>query len=117
MINRWCALSLTVVLAALLAARAQTSLPRAPAKDDYSQEAAVIEEMSTRIAFENDGNSTREQISRVRVQTDAGVKQWGLLTFPYQSATQTVEIGYVRVRRTDGSTLITPADNVQDLDS
>ncbi|MGB9205411.1 MAG: DUF3857 domain-containing protein [Terriglobales bacterium] len=73
--------------------------------------------MSTRVAFENDGNSTREQTTRVRVQTDAGVKQWGLLTFPYQSATQTVEIGYVRVRRTDGSTLITPADNVQDLDS
>jgi tetratricopeptide (TPR) repeat protein len=117
MINRWCALSLSVVFAALLAARAQTSLPRAPATDDYSQEAAVIEEMSTKIAFKNDGNSTREQISRVRVQTDAGVKQWGLLTFPYQSATQTVEINYVRVRRTDGSTLITPADNVQDLDS
>ena len=117
MINRWCALSLTVVLAALLSGWAQTSPPHAAAKDDYSQEAAVIEEMSTRVAFENDGNSTREQTSRVRVQTDAGVKQWGLLTFPYQSATQTVEIDYVRVRRTDGSTLITPADNVQDLDS
>ena len=117
MINRWCALSLTVVIAALLSGWAQTSPPHAAATDDYSQEAAVIEEMSTRVAFENDGNSTREQTTRVRVQTDAGVKQWGLLTFPYQSATQTVEIDYVRVRRTDGSTLITPADNVQDLDS
>ena len=117
MINRWCALSLTVVIAALLSGWAQTSPPHAPATDDYSQEAAVIEEMSTRVAFENDGNSTREQTTRVRVQTDAGVKQWGLLTFPYQSATQTVEVDYVRVRRTDGSTLITPADNVQDLDS
>ena len=117
MISRWCALSLTVVLAALLSGWAQTSPPHGAAKDDYSQEAAVIEEMSTRIAFENDGNFTREQTTRVRVQTDAGVKQWGLLTFPYQSATQTVEIDYVRVRRADGSTLITPADNVQDLDS
>ena len=117
MINRWCALSLTLVLATLLAGRAQTSPPRAPATDDYSQEAAVIEEMSTKIAFENDGNFTREQISRVRVQTDTGVKQWGLLTFPYQSATQTVEIDYMRIRRADGSTLVTPPDNVQDLDS
>ncbi len=73
--------------------------------------------MSTRIAFENDGNFTREQTSRVRVQTDAGVQQWGLLKFPFQSATQTVEIDYVRVRKADGSTLITPPDNVQDLDS
>ncbi len=117
MINRWCALSLTVVLAALLAGRAQTSPSHGPAKEDYSQEAAVVEEMSTKIAFENDGNFTRDQTTRVRVQTDAGVKQWGLLSFPYQSATQTVEINYVRVRKADGSTLITPPDNVQDLDS
>ena len=73
--------------------------------------------MSTKMAFENDGNFTREQTSRVRVQTDPGVKQWGLLSFPFQSATQTVEIDYVRVHKADGSTLITPPDNVQDLDS
>ena len=117
MISRWCALSLTLVLAVLLAGRAQSLPPRSPAKDDYSQEAAVLEETSTKIAFDNDGNFTREQTSRVRVQTDAGVQQWGLLKFPFQSATQTVEIDYVRVRKADGSTLITPPDNVQDLDS
>jgi tetratricopeptide (TPR) repeat protein/transglutaminase-like putative cysteine protease len=105
------------MLAALLAGRAQTSPPHNPAKGDYSQEAAVIEEMSTKIFFENDGNATREQTSRVRVQTAAAVQQWGLLNFPFQSATQTVEIDYVRVRKADGSTLITPPDNVQDLDS
>jgi tetratricopeptide (TPR) repeat protein len=97
--------------------RAQTLPPHTPAQDDYSEEAAILEEMTTKIAFDNDGNFTRDQISRVRVQTDAGVKQWGLLKFPFQSATQTVEIGYVRVRKADGSTLITPPDNVQDLDS
>ncbi|MHB8215159.1 MAG: DUF3857 domain-containing protein [Candidatus Sulfotelmatobacter sp.] len=69
------------------------------------------------MSFENDGNSTREQTSRVRVQTDAGVHQWGLLTFPFQSATQTVEIDYVRILRPDGTMLITPPENVQDLDA
>jgi tetratricopeptide (TPR) repeat protein/transglutaminase-like putative cysteine protease len=116
-INRWCALSLSVLLAVSLAGRAQTSPPHAPAKDDYSREAAVIEEMATKIAFDNDGKSVREQSTRVRVQTDVGVQQWGLLTFPFQSATQTVEIDYVRVRKTDGSTVVTPPDNVQDLDA
>jgi tetratricopeptide (TPR) repeat protein len=117
MISRRCVLSITVVLTALLAGRAQTSPPHGPAKDDYSQEAAVIEQMATKIAFDNDGKFSREQTSRVRVQTDSGVKQWGLLNFPFQSATQTVEIDYVRVRKVDGTTLITPPDNVQDLDS
>ena len=73
--------------------------------------------MSTKVAFDDDGNITREQSSRVRVQTDAGVKQWGLLSFPFQSATQVVDIDYVRVRKADGSTVVTSADNIQDLDS
>jgi hypothetical protein len=55
MISRRCVLSITVVLTALLAGRAQTSPPHGPAKDDYSQEAAVIEQMATKIAFDNDG--------------------------------------------------------------
>ncbi|HZW92208.1 MAG TPA: DUF3857 domain-containing protein [Candidatus Eremiobacteraceae bacterium] len=117
MIRRWCALSLAFVLMPFVAGRAQTSPPHGPARDDYSQEASVIEQLSTKVAFDNDGNLTREQTSRVRVQTDAGVQQWGLLNFPYQSATQTVEIDYVRVRKPDGTITITPADNVQDLDS
>jgi len=117
MISRWCALSLTLAVGVLVAGRAQTSPPQVAAKDDYSQEAAVIEELSTKIAFANDGKLTHEQISRVRVQTDAGVQQWGVLSFPFQSATQTVEIDYVRVRKPDGSIQITPPDNAQDLDA
>jgi len=117
MISRWCALSLTLALGALVAGRAQTSPPRVLAKDDYSQEAAVIEELSTKIAFANDGKLIHKQISRVRVLTDAGVQQWGVLSFPFQSATQTVEIDYVRVRKPDDSIQITPHDSMQDLDA
>jgi hypothetical protein len=102
MMNRWGFPFFIVLLLAVPAGRAQSSTPHS-AKDDYSQEAAVIEELSTKIAFENDGKFTHEQTSRIRVQTDAGVQQWGLLNFPFQSATQTVEIDYVRVRKPDGS--------------
>jgi len=116
MISRCCAPSI-IVVAALLAGSAQLPSPSNPANADYSQEASVIEELSTRIAFDDDGNLTREQTSRIRVQTDGGVQQWGLLNFPFQSATQTVEIDYVRVRKPDGSTVMTPPDNVQDLDA
>lgn len=98
-------------------ASTQTSVPANSTTDDYSQEASVIESMSTKVKFENSGSFTREQSTRVHVQTDAGVKQWGLLTFPFQSATQAVEIDYVRVHKPDGSTVITPPENVQDLDA
>src|SRR5438270_8567535 len=112
-----CAFSLAVALVDPLTAYTQIAKPQATAKEDYSQQAAIIEEMSTKVSFENSGNSAREQTTRVRIQTDAGVKQWGLLSFPFQSATQTVDIDYVRVRKPDGSTIITPPDNAQDLDS
>jgi Tfp pilus assembly protein PilF len=117
MIGRSWAFSITVLLAVLLPSHGQSSPAQVPAKGDYSQEAAVIEELSTRVSFANDGNSTHEQTVRIRVQSDAGVKHWGLLTFPFQSATQTVEIDYVRVHKADGSTVITPPDNIQELDS
>lgn len=117
MINHYAIPSFMVLLLALPAGRAQPSTPPLSAGDDYSQEAAVIEELSTKIAFDNDGNLTDEQTSRIRVQTDSGVQHWGLLNFPFQSATQTVEIDYVRVRKPDGSIQITPPDNVQDLDA
>jgi len=117
MISRFCALPFAVVFAAFPAGLTQTTQPPNPAKAEYSQEAAVIEEMSTSIAFDNDGGSTRVQTSRIRVKTDGGVQHWGLLNFPFQSATQTLEIDYVRVRKPDGTLLTTPPDNVQDLDA
>jgi hypothetical protein len=117
MTKGWVTFLLTSVLATLPIGHTQTSPTQTPATGDYSKEAVVIEEMVTKLAFDNGGSSTREQTSRVRVQSDAGVKQWGLLSFPFQSATQSLEIDYVRVHKADGSIIVTPPDNVQDLDA
>lgn len=97
---------------------AQTSTPQPKLdKPDYSQEASVVENISTVISFDQVGSRTRDQVTRVRVNTDAGVQQWGLLSFPYQSAAENVEVAYVRVRKTDGTVVDTSSDSVQDLDS
>jgi Domain of Unknown Function with PDB structure (DUF3857) len=86
-------------------------------QSDYSQEAAVVEDMTTKLVFQDSGSFTRQQTSKVRILNDSGVKDWGLLSLPYQSATQTVEADYVRVRKPDGTIVSTPSDNIQDLDS
>jgi len=96
---------------------AQTPLMPADVKPDYSQEAFVVELNYTRIAFENDGAATRESTARVRIQSGAGVQRFGVLTFPYENSTGTVEIDYVRVRKPDGTVVSTPPDNVQDMAS
>ena len=96
---------------------AQAPAKTVETKPDYSKEAFVDEEDVTKITFENDGTGIREASTRIRIQSDAGVQRYGVLTFPYQDATENVEIVYVRVRKPDGTLIATPADNIQDMPS
>ena len=84
-------------------------------KADQSQEAFVIEQFFRKERFENDGTSSKEDLARVRIQSEAGVQQYGLRTFSYAGGTGTFEIKYVRVRKPDGSVVETPPENVQDM--
>jgi hypothetical protein len=57
----------------------------------------------------------KETIARVRVQSEAGVEQWGQVLVGYNSANEKVEIPYVRVLKKDGTVVTAPPDSVQDL--
>jgi tetratricopeptide (TPR) repeat protein len=85
------------------------------AKKDYAQESFVIEKLQSRYTFQNDGTGRRESIARIRVQSEAGVQQWGQLQVGYNSANERVEIPYVRVLKEDGTVVKAGDDAVQDL--
>lgn len=87
----------------------------ASAAPDFSKEALVFDQMLTRIHLDADGTGTRETTVRVRVLADAGVKAMAVLAFTYTASNQQVDIGYVRVLKPDGSTVVTPDYNAQDL--
>ncbi|HTW30147.1 MAG TPA: DUF3857 domain-containing protein [Candidatus Sulfotelmatobacter sp.] len=82
---------------------------------DYSTESFVIEQMHSRYTFEADGTGRKETIARIKVQSEAGVQQWGQLQEGYNSANERVEIGYVRVVKADGSIVKAGTNDVQDL--
>ncbi len=82
---------------------------------DYPQESFVIEQMHSRYRFEADGTGRKETTARIRVQSEAGVQQWGQLQEGYNSANERVEIPYVRVLKEDGSVVKAGEDAVQDL--
>ena len=86
-----------------------------PARPDYSKEAFVLEQSSDKFKFQNDGTSTREIDIRVRVQSDAGVQQFGILKFSYQSSSESFAVDYVRVRKPDNSVVVSPPENFQDM--
>jgi hypothetical protein len=96
----------------------QPAKPAAAAtKPDYSQQQVVFESITKRYRFENDGGGWREFAARIKVQSEAGVQQWGVLQFGYNAGNEKVDIEYVRVRKPDGSVVNTGPDNVQDVTS
>ena len=84
-------------------------------KPDYSQEAVVVEHVSTTYRFEKDGTGQRELHLRVKVQSDAGVERFGQLIFGYSSANEKLDMDYVRVHKADGTVVNAAATDVQDL--
>src|SRR5260370_19960310 len=85
------------------------------ARPDYSKEAFVLEQSSDKFKFQNDGTSSREINMRLRVQSDAGVQQFGVLKFSYASSSESFAVDYVRVRKPDNSLVVSPPENFQDM--
>ena len=109
-----------VALAVAALAPAQThssAVPGSAAKaaPDYSKEAYVIERLATEAVFQSDGTGRREQTLSVRVQSAEGVRQFGVITAPYDASNERVERIEIRVRKPDGTLVTTPESNIQDL--
>lgn len=91
--------------------RAQTP----PSNPDTSQEALVFDRIYNLVRFEDDGTGTRDTTAVIRVQSQAGVQEMGQLIFGYSSATENLEVQYVRVRKPEGQVIETPASTAQDF--
>jgi Flp pilus assembly protein TadD/transglutaminase-like putative cysteine protease len=94
---------------------AENPAPKPDKDHDYSQESFVIEQMHSHYRFEADGTGRKETTARIRVQSEAGVQQWGQLLEGYNSANESVEIPYVRVVKADGTIVKADDSSVQDL--
>jgi transglutaminase-like putative cysteine protease len=101
--------------AASAAEKAADSVKAEAKAPDYAQESFVIEQMHSHYRFEADGTGRKETTARIRVQSEAGVQQWGQLQEGYNSANERVEIPYVRVLKEDGTVVKAGDDAVQDL--
>src|SRR6202158_5795539 len=84
-------------------------------KTTNADEAAVFERIFNRVRFENDGTEVSETEAVVRIQSQAGVEEFGQLVFGYSSATEKLEVEYVRVRKPDGKVVVTPKSTAQDF--
>lgn len=116
MLRRLVVLPLSFVALTVFAQVPAPPGPAIPPKlPDHSQESYVIEKLNTTYRFENDGTGRREITARIKIQSDAGVEQWGQLVTGYNSANERMEIPYVRVLKANGSSITAQPDAIQDL--
>ena len=113
-----CTVSL-VVPAILVAAAAHGGAAQTPtaAATLHDREPYVVEQLYTGFRFENDGTGYRRMASRVRIQTQNGVRQLGELLFEYAGANEHFEVEHVRVRKASGEVVLAGEDAVQDRSS
>jgi tetratricopeptide (TPR) repeat protein len=93
------------------------TVPDAKAADRYATEPAVIERSDRESVFAADGTGVENQSIVIRVQTDAAAKDFGVVSFSYASASQRVDIDYLRVRHPDGIVVETPVAEALDMPS
>src|SRR5215467_3137061 len=93
-------------------ARAQVA---GSSKNDTLQEAVVFERFDKLVRFEDDGTGVQETTAVIRAQSQAGVQALGQLVIGYSSATERLDVDYVRVRKPDGQVVDTPLANAQDF--
>src|SRR6202521_4611133 len=75
---------------------------------DYSKEPFVVESFKTQVVFSADGTDVEERFARIRIQSDAALKEFGVLRFPYSSAFERLEIVETTVKKADGRVITTP---------
>lgn len=85
------------------------------AKPDTADEAVVYERIVNHVRFENDGTGVEETEAVVRIQSQAGIEQFGQLVFGYSAATEQLKVEYVRVRKPNGQVVTTPDSTAQDF--
>ncbi|HTV59070.1 MAG TPA: DUF3857 domain-containing protein [Verrucomicrobiae bacterium] len=82
---------------------------------DYSKEAFVIEQRSLSAVIANDGTYTEDLIARIKIQSQAGLQAFGVLTFPFASATTNLDVVYVKVIKPNQQVVVTPAENILEM--
>ena len=88
-----------------------------PRPQSLSDEGVIVEQYSTVMRFAADGTGERIVTARIKMQSEAGLRLFGLLGFPYAQQVERLQIKYVRVRKADGRVIETPQEDVQDVPS
>jgi hypothetical protein len=96
----------------------QAAVPPQAANDSgYAAEPIVIEHAESIFNMAADGTGWRQLTFVARLQSDATVKQYGVLSVTYASNSEHVELFYARIRHPDGTVVETQTTDAMDMPS
>lgn len=94
-----------------------SAFSQAPKPVDYSSESLVIEKADTTYRYNEDGTGEKFSTVRIRLQTEAGVRQFSVVGAPFAASTEKASIQSLVVRHADGTTTETPPSDAMEMPS
>ncbi len=91
--------------------------PASSTRNEFPAEPLVIEQLDHVYTMAADGTGVRQITLVARIQSDAAVRQVGILRIPFAGSSEHVELGHIRVRRPDGSVTETPPTEAIEMPS
>jgi tetratricopeptide (TPR) repeat protein len=103
-----------LVISAIVAISPINSAQTAKAPD-YSAESLIIENVETTYRYNQDGTGEKLSSVRIHLQTEAGARQFSVLSVPFASANEKPAFVRLVVKHSDGTTTETPASDAMEM--
>ena len=81
----------------------------------YANEALIIERTETTYKYNEDGTGERATVVRMKVQTEAGARQFSVISFPFTAASESTKLESLVVHHPDGTSTETPASDGMEM--
>ena len=105
-----------MVSAPIVASAQQQVAAAASAPDSkYAGEPLVVQQIRSVYRYHADGTGEKTIHVVCRIQSEASVRQYGVLNISYASGNESVEMHSLRVRKPDGTVVETPTADGQDM--
>ena len=95
--------------------RGQTAAANPPTSDSYQNEAVVIEQSETVFTYQKDGTGEKLVSVRIKITSEAGARQFSVISLPYAAANESPTLETVAVRHPDGTSTETPVADAMDM--
>lgn len=82
---------------------------------NFQNEGVVIEHYDTLYRYNDDGTGVKQVSVKVKLQSEAGMRQFSVLSFPFAAAVESAHLDRLVVRHPDGTSSETPSTDAMEM--